>query len=225
MTAHVMPVPADNAGHNTVPTNSNTAGHNMPPPRRTNNPKVMPPPRRTIKPKVPIKRTNNPKKSTLPSIPDPNSYEAGARTGDNGTNVKTPNKNVLDLTEQGLDAETAADLLFYEIGGIELSNMLSYGTVKGINQNFRVISNIEELQSGYDPTRLLSEQAPGTGGVKEFTIDLFEKLLDPESGFIRIERESDLTNMINLVIELDNIDQNEELELQVVVSGKIIEIL
>lgn len=197
---HIMPVPADSAGHN------------------------MPPVRRTPDKKVPIKRTPDNKTQTLPSITDPDTYDIGGRTGDNGTNVKTPAKNVLDLSEKGLDEETAADLLFYEIGGIELSNILSYGTVKGINQNFRVISNIEELASEYDPTRLLSEQAPGTGGIKDFTIDLFDKLINPESDFIAIERESDTTSVINLVIELDNIDQNEELELQVVVSGKIIEI-
>lgn len=166
------------------------------------------------------KRTNDPKRTT-PSIPDPPSYSGGYLDG--GTNIKVPTKNVLDLTETGLNEEELADLMFHEIGGIELANMLSFGTVRGINQKFNVITNLDDWQRSYNPTRLLSEQAPGSGGVQEFSINLFDKLVEFDD-VVRIERDSETNSVLNLVIELENIAADEELELQVIVAGQILEI-
>jgi len=139
---------------------------------------------------------------------------------DTTVNVKPPTKNVLDLKEAEVSIEDQTDLLFHEIGGVELANLLTFGSVAGINQQFKTISNIEELRITNNPTRLLSEQAVGNGGIKDFSINLYEKLPDQDV-FVSIVAAG---LFMNLEIDLVNLDDGDEIEVQIVTSGNILEL-
>lgn len=204
---------------------SPTAAHNVP-----NKPRNV---KRNIRPTA--AHTNDPgnKKpsisdSTTPSIDDYYGRSPDFTDLTSGTNVKAPTKNVLDLSEVDLTPETTADLLFYEIGGVELANLLTFNSVSGLNQQFKVISNIEELRLKYDPTRLLAAQATGNGGIKDFSINLFDKIPDQDWDdthfFINIVGDSDVNMWLDLVLELDNIEDGDEVELQIITSGTIVEL-
>lgn len=144
-------------------------------------------------------------------------------------NVQTAVKKPLDLAEPELDPETAADLLFQELGGIELAEMLSMGTVTGINQNFNVITNLDSLRKEYDPTLLISDFQKGYGGAIQMPIDIFNKIPD-DPYFISIQEYDPIDNdslnifLLDLIIKLQNIEDDEELEIEVMSNGKIYEV-
>lgn len=162
-----------------------------------------------------------PPPATTPPASTPPSSGGGSGGSTTTPNVKVPPRNVLDLSEPDLSPEATADLFFEEIGGQELADMLSFATVKGINQKYKVITNLGDLQYAYDPTRLVSEQGKGERVPQRFEIDVNDKI--PEESFITIERDGDGAK-INLVIVLDNIGDDEELEIQIVKSGTAIDI-
>lgn len=139
------------------------------------------------------------------------------------TNVMTARKPPLDLSEPILDPETAVDLLFQDIGGVELADMMTYGTVSGVNQRFRVITNMNDWRQQYDPTALVSENKPGYGGAIQMPIRLSDKI--PDGSFISIERynPTDVVSdiLLDLVVILQNMEPDEELEIEVVSDGRI----
>ena len=115
------------------------------------------------------------------------------------------------------------NLLFEQVGGIELISMVRRDTVEGQNPYYTIISNLSNIKKEFDPTQIISRQKPNQSFFDIFAIDLNSKIpgeaylsLNNIYNFYYIDTNGDL------VIELDNMLPDEIIELEIARDGTIV---
>lgn len=153
--------------------------------------------------------------------------------------VKMPTREVVNFTTAPVLPEYVEELLFEDIGGTELINMVRHDTVSGVNVAYNIISNLTQVNLKFDPSLTLSGVGtydPIFGKYKikfENKIPL-EKFYELTEGIIpepvSPETSASISNLgpniyINadgdLVIELSNMLEDEVIELEVRTDGTI----
>jgi len=135
---------------------------------------------------------------------------------------KTPTRDVVTFVESNFSAEGIANLLFEQIGGIELISMVRRDTVEGQNPYYTVISNLSNIKKEFDPTQIISRQKPNQSFFDIYSIDINSKIPND----LYLER-NNLTNFFytdtngDFVIELDNMLIDEVVELEIAQGGTI----
>jgi hypothetical protein len=135
---------------------------------------------------------------------------------------KTPTRDVVTFVESNFSAEGIANLLFEQIGGIELISMVRRDTVEGQNPYYTVISNLSNIKKEFDPTQIISRQKPNQSFFDIYSIDINSKIPND----LYLER-NNLTNFFytdtngDFVIELDNMLVDEVVELEIAQGGTI----
>lgn len=136
--------------------------------------------------------------------------------------VKVPERDVVDYTTQGLNAQVIANLLFENVGANELIKFERHDTVEGTNERYQIISNLSDINRKFDPASLTSRQKPNTSYFDRFNIRLQGRI--PDANYLA---ERGLTDFIyidsngDLVVELDNIGLDEVVELEIDAGGTI----
>lgn len=135
---------------------------------------------------------------------------------------KTPGRDVVLFSENDVSIEGITNLLFEQIGGIELISMVRRDTVEGQNPYYTVISNLSSIKKEFDPTQIISRQRPNQSFFDVFSIDLNSKIPDQIyletnnlDNFFYIDTNGDL------IIELDNMESDEIVELEIAQGGTI----
>lgn len=153
--------------------------------------------------------------------------------------VKIPDKQVINFQTAPVLPEYVQELLFEDIGGTELINMVRHDTVSGRNVSYNIISNLTKINLKFDPSLTLSGVGTYDPIFGKFKIKFENKVPDvpyfelteqivpiPESP----EVSADISNLgpnfyINsdgdLVIELVNMLEDEVIELEVRTDGTI----
>lgn len=128
----------------------------------------------------------------------------------------TPNRDVVTFYNEPPSADEIAQILFEEIGGIELITIARRDTIDGLNPYYSVISNLANIRKQFDATEMITKQKNKQSEGDIYAIDLLSKI--PSQEYLD---ENGLDNWFyldddgNLVIHLDNMEENEFVEVQV----------
>jgi hypothetical protein len=135
---------------------------------------------------------------------------------------KTPARDVVNFSRVQFSIEGISNILFEQIGGIELISMVRRDTVEGQNPYYTVISNLSNIKKEFDPTQIISRQKPNQSFFDIYSIDINTKIPND----LYLER-NNLTNFFytdtngDFVIELDNMLVDEVVELEIAQGGTI----
>jgi hypothetical protein len=136
--------------------------------------------------------------------------------------VKTASIDTVLFNSDELPIEVMTDLIFENIGGHELINIARNDIINGQQVSYQPIKNLSSIQQQYNPNNILSVQATSDKYFSNFPIKLENKIprlgTGPNGKHIYI----DSTNG-NLVIEAVNVEQDEQIEIEITVSGTIYE--
>lgn len=154
--------------------------------------------------------------SAVPNTPQTNK-DSIVRAG-GGIKPATPDIILFDEGAQPVDA--MSNLIFEDIGGHEIINMLTYDTVDGKNMDYQLIGNTKSVAKAFGPNNMISS----SGTIQEFfrnfgiRLDIHQiETTEPNySNVIYIDR---LVSPGSLVIEVTNMELNEQIEIQILNSG------
>jgi hypothetical protein len=135
---------------------------------------------------------------------------------------KNPGRDVILFNENNVSIEGISNLLFEQIGGIELISMVRRDTVEGQNPYYTVISNLSNIKKEFDPTQIISRQKPNQSFFDIYSIDINTKI--PNDLYLE---KNNLSNFFyidtngDFIIELDNMLADEIVELEIAQGGTI----
>jgi hypothetical protein len=136
--------------------------------------------------------------------------------------VKTAPIDTILFNEDAVPIQIMADLIFENIGGQELINIARNDTVNGQTVIYQPIKNLTSIQQEYNPNNIVALQATSDKYFQNFSIKLDNKVPSPGTGpngaHVYIDPETG-----NLVVEAVNLDTDEQIELEITVSGTIYE--
>ena len=138
--------------------------------------------------------------------------------------VKTAPIDTVLIDQDTISIDTMTDLIWEDIGGHELINIARNDTINGQTVLYQPIKNITSIQQQYNPNNIVSLQNTSDKYFINFPIKLETKL--PEEGeggglngeYVYIE-----TSTGDLIIELINLEVDEQVEVQISLSGTIYE--
>ena len=136
--------------------------------------------------------------------------------------VKTAPIDTVLFNSDELPIEVMTDLIFENIGGQELINIARNDIINGQQISYQPIKNLSSIQQQYNPNNIVSLQSTSDKYFANFPIKLENKIPNPGTGPNNSYVYLDSTNG-NLVIEAVNLEIDEQIEVEVTVSGTIYE--
>lgn len=139
--------------------------------------------------------------------------------------VRVPERDVIELLNQTVDAATIQNLLFENIGANELTKFVRHDTVEGINPYYNIISNLSDVKRKFDPASLVSLQKNDSSLFDLYPIKLQDKV--PTDDYLA---DNNLTDYVyfnrsgDLVIEVVNMSDSELVEVEIDRNGTIYEV-
>ena len=135
--------------------------------------------------------------------------------------VKTASIDTVLFDDGSVAIEAMTDIIFENIGGHELINIARNDTINGQSVSYNVIKNLTAIQQEYNPLNLVGLQGSSDKIFNNFPINLNEKLPivgnGPGGSNVYFNTAGDL------VIELVNLNSDEQVEVQISLSGTIYE--
>jgi hypothetical protein len=114
------------------------------------------------------------------------------------------------------------DLIFENIGGQELINIARNDIINGQQVSYQPIKNLSSIQQQYNPNNILSLQSTSDKYFANFPIKLENKIPNPGTGpngsYVYLDPTTG-----NIIIEAINLEIDEQIEVEVTVSGTIYE--
>ena len=153
--------------------------------------------------------------------------------------VKMPTRQIVNYQTAPALPEYIAEILFEEVGGTELINMVRHDTVSGINVAYNIISNLTQVNLKFDPSLALSGVGTYDPIFSKYKIKFETKIPEedfstltegiaptPESPDVSANFDNVASNFYinsdgDLVIEFVNILSDEVIELEVRSDGTI----
>lgn len=136
--------------------------------------------------------------------------------------VKTAPIDTVLFNDDDVPIEVMTDLIFENIGGQELINIARNDIINGQQVSYQPIKNISSIQQQYNPNNILSVQSTSDKYFANFPIKLENKIPESGTGPNNVHVYLDSTNG-NLVIEAINVESDEQIEVEITVSGTIYE--
>ena len=140
--------------------------------------------------------------ASINSTPDFPSSSPSPNSADQSVQVATP--DIILFDDEATPIEIMTDLIFENIGGQELINILRSDIINGQNISYQPIKNLTNLYFQYNPQNILALQDTDSNYFKKFPINFSSKVpsygtgpngsivyIDPETGNLVI-------NMVNL---------------------------
>jgi alpha-L-arabinofuranosidase len=113
-------------------------------------------------------------------------------------------------------------MIFEDIGGHELINVARNDTINGQTVTYQPIKNLTSIQQQYNPNNIVGLQNTSDKYFANFSIKLETKLPEegngPDGAYVYID-----TDTGDLIVELINLDPDEQIEVQISLSGTIYE--
>ena len=126
------------------------------------------------------------------------------------------------FNDDSVPIELMADLIFENIGGHELIDIARNDIINGQQVSYQPIKNLSSIQQQYNPNNIVSLQSTSDKYFANFPIKLENKVPNPGTGPNNSYVYLDSTNG-SLVIEAVNLEIDEQIEVEVTVSGTIYE--
>ena len=163
--------------------------------------------------------TNNDSISATPLTPS----TLGLAVSSSSVNpVLTAPIDTILFNDETVPVEIMADLIFENIGGQELINIARNDTVNGQTILYQPIKNLTAIQQQYNPNNIVSLQATSDKYFQNFSIKFDDKVPKPGTGpdgsSVYIDPQTG-----ELVIEAINLAEDEQIEVEITISGTIYE--
>ena len=133
--------------------------------------------------------------------------------------IKTARPDII-ISEEDVPVELMTDLIFENIGGQELINIARTDIINGQNVIYQPIKNLSSIYFKYNPQNVLSLQNTSEEYFNKFPIKLSEKIPNcgtgPNCKTVYIDEATG-----NLIIDIINLEDDEQIEVQILVGGKI----
>lgn len=156
-----------------------------------------------------------------PPTPAPTTTTASAIAKTITAPIKTATPDIVLFDDSLVPVEVMADLIFEDIGGQELISIARTDTINGQKILYQPIKNINSINQEYNPNNILGLQKTSDKFFAGFAIKLENKVpkvsnsLDGNPAYI--------DNNGNLVIDSINLNTDEQIEIQISLSGTIYE--
>lgn len=148
--------------------------------------------------------------NALPNLPQP--VASSASTG-----IKIADPDVILLSDDALDTETMADLIFENIGGQEILNIARTDLVNGQNVVYSPIKNLAQIYLKYNPQNIVALQDTSDSIFNSFPIKLANHIPGtgngPDGAYVYVNPDNG-----NLVVEAINLRSDYQIEIQVASS-------
>ena len=136
--------------------------------------------------------------------------------------VKTAPIDTVLFNDEQVPIEVMSDLIFEDIGGHELINIARNDIINGQDISYQPIKNLTSLQQQYNPNNILSVQSTSDKYFSNFAIKLENKTPNVGNGPFGSNVYIDpLTG--NMVIDAVNLETDEQIEIEITLSGTIYE--
>jgi hypothetical protein len=136
--------------------------------------------------------------------------------------VKTAPIDTVLFNDDEVSPELMEKLLFENIGGHELINIARNDIINGQDISYQPIKNLSSLQQQYNPNNILGLQSTSDKYFANFAIKLENKATNVANGPFGANVYIDpLTG--DLVIDAVNIEVDEQIEIEITLSGTIYE--
>ncbi len=136
--------------------------------------------------------------------------------------VKTAPIDTVLFNDDQVPIEVMSDLIFEDIGGQELINIVRNDIINGQDISYQPIKNLTSIQQQYNSNNILSVQSTSDKYFANFAIKIENKVpnvgngpfgsnvyLDPQTG--------------SLVVEAINLESDEQIEIEIILNGTIYE--
>lgn len=137
--------------------------------------------------------------------------------------IKTATPDIVLFDEENVDVDQIFDLIFENLGGQELINISRSDIINGQKISYQPIKNLSNIQQRYNPNNIISLQQTADKYFAGFSIKLEDKVPNEGNGEngenIYID---EVTG--DLIIELINLNNDEQVETEITLSGTIYEI-
>jgi hypothetical protein len=137
--------------------------------------------------------------------------------------IKTATPDIVLFNEEDIDIDEVFDLIFENLGGQELINISRSDIINGQKISYQPIKNLSNIQQRYNPNNIVSLQQTADKYFAGFSIKLEDKVPNEGNGQngenIYIDEETG-----DLIIELINLNNDEQIETEITLSGTIYEI-
>ena len=136
--------------------------------------------------------------------------------------VKSAPIDTILFNDDNVPVEVMTDLLFENIGGQELISIARNDTVNGQTIIYQPIKNLNTIQQEYNANNIVSLQETSDKHFENFSIKFDKKVPIQGSGplgsHVYIDSETG-----KLVVEAINLETDEQLEIEITISGTIYE--
>ena len=136
--------------------------------------------------------------------------------------VKTAPIDTVLFNDDEVLIEAMSDLIFENIGGHELINIARNDIINGQDISYQPIKNLTSLQQKYNPNNIVGLQATSDKYFSNFSIKLENKIPNVGNGPFGSNVYIDSLNG-NLVIDAVNLEIDEQIEIEITLSGTIYE--
>lgn len=136
--------------------------------------------------------------------------------------AKTAPIDTVLFNDELVPIEVMTDLIFENIGGQELINIARNDIVNGQEISYSPIKNLISIQQQYNPNNIVSLQSTSDKYFANYSIKLEDKIPNVGSGTNGKNVYIDETTG-DLIIEMVNIASDEQVDLQIAISGTIYE--
>jgi hypothetical protein len=136
--------------------------------------------------------------------------------------AKTAPIDTVLFNDDSVPIEVMTDLIFENIGGQELINIARNDIINGQKISYSPIKNLTSIQQQYNPNNIVSLQSTSDKYFANFSIKLDQKVPNigngPNGSNVYIEQSTG-----DLIIETVNIENDEQVDIQIAISGTIYE--
>jgi hypothetical protein len=136
--------------------------------------------------------------------------------------VKTAPIDTVLFNDDQVPIEVMSDLIFEDIGGHELINIARSDIINGQDISYQPIKNLTSIQQQYNPNNILSVQSTSNKYFSNFAIKLENKIPNVGNGPFGSNVYLDTLNG-SLIIEAVNLESDEQIEIEITLSGTIYE--
>ena len=152
--------------------------------------------------------------------------------------VKIATPDLILQPDESTPIEIMTDLIFEDIGGIELINISRNDLINGQNVIYKPIKNLSSIFFQYNPQNVLSLQKTSESYFKNFPIKLGDKVPECGTGYTRVYNDplnlSDYTDTNNckivyadpengsIVINVINMGKEEQVEIEILQQGVVL---
>ena len=136
--------------------------------------------------------------------------------------AKTAPIDTVLFDDDSVPIEVMTDLVFEDIGGQELINIARNDIVNGQQISYTPIKNLSSINQQYNPNNIVSLQNTSNKYFANFPIKFEEKIPNYGSGPNGENVYMDQSTG-ELIIEAVNIESDEQIDVQIVISGTIYE--